>query len=149
MLWKNGKGRTSEIDRFPHQENYLWRLSSATIAKDGEFSLFPGFDRWLVVTSGAGVFLNDVKLEPLRPFHFSGEEQIHCRLIADEVVDLGLIFDREKIHAEMIYFSGAIPQTSANPLATYIFDLQSHDTYKDVSDCVVKNGILITLRNAE
>jgi hypothetical protein len=147
MLWRNGKGRTAEIDRFPLAENYLWRLSCATISEDGEFSLFPGYDRWLVVISGDGVYLNDEKLEPLQPVRFAGEDAISCRLIAEEVIDLGLIFDRKKIHAEMMSFSGKTPTLAEDspPLPTYTFDLQSHQTYKDVTNGAVKNGILIAL----
>jgi hypothetical protein len=147
MLWKNSKGRTAEIDRVPQEKCYLWRLSCATISADGEFSLFPGFDRLLIVISGEGVFLNETKLEPLNSFRFSGERPIDCRLIAGEVVDLGLIFDREKIRAEMVCFSGAVPELQAaeSPLATYVFDLESWDTHKDVTNCPVNNGVFIAL----
>jgi len=145
MPWKNGGGRTAEIDRVPQTERYLWRVSSATVSVDGEFSLFPGFERLLVVIRGPGLWLNETKLEPLKPFRFPGEQPINCRLIGGEVRDLGLIFDREKVRAEMICISEERPKPAKDLLASYIFDLDSGNTYKDVAVCPVKRGILISV----
>ncbi|WP_413288793.1 HutD family protein [Bdellovibrio sp. HCB337] len=106
MPWKNGQGMTAQIQMFPEgasfpDGDFLWRLSSATVQASGPFSLFPGCDRILVVLSGEGLLLNSARLEPLNPIRFSGEFVIDCQLIGGEVVDLGLIFRRDKVQADV------------------------------------------------
>lgn len=110
MPWKNGGGITEEIERVPQQNDYAWRLSRAHVAADGPFSNFPGFDRWLVVIEGEGLELNAVKrLRPLDVHHFSGEEAVIGRLVNGRVWDLGLIYDRKRVAAEMKVVSGPHP----------------------------------------
>jgi environmental stress-induced protein Ves len=63
MPWKNGLGSTKEIEIFPagsqmSDGSFLWRLSSATVAANSSFSQFQGYDRWLTVLSGKGLWLN-------------------------------------------------------------------------------------------
>ena len=42
MPWKNGQGITHEIAREPAAgDSFLWRLSIAEVAADGDFSLVP------------------------------------------------------------------------------------------------------------
>jgi environmental stress-induced protein Ves len=58
--WKNGGGSTTEIAIGPPDsgfEDFEWRVSLATIEKDGEFSLFPGVDRTLALVEGHGMTL--------------------------------------------------------------------------------------------
>lgn len=52
--WKNGKGVTVELARAEARGALLWRLSMATVAEDGPFSIFPGIERNLTVISGPG-----------------------------------------------------------------------------------------------
>jgi environmental stress-induced protein Ves len=129
MPWKNGRGTTAEIDRFPSSsENYLWRLSQALIHSDGPFSEFPGYDRWLAVWQGDGLILGEQNLKPLEPFRFCGDSSTECRLIGKQVLDVGLIFDRTRIRADMRLVEGSL---SLAPAQThYVFDLASGDTMK-------------------
>jgi environmental stress-induced protein Ves len=58
--WKNGGGSTTEIAIGPQDagfEDFDWRVSLATIEKDGAFSLFPGVDRTLALVEGHGMTL--------------------------------------------------------------------------------------------
>jgi len=58
--WKNGGGSTTEIAIGPQDagfEDFDWRVSLATIEKDGAFSLFPGVDRTLALVEGHGMLL--------------------------------------------------------------------------------------------
>ena len=58
MPWKNGGGETVEIAISPADaglDGFDWRLSMATVATDGPFSVFPGIDRSLAVIRGAGI----------------------------------------------------------------------------------------------
>jgi hypothetical protein len=101
MQWKNGGGLTEEIARDPADGEYLWRLSRARVEREGPFSEFPGFDRLLTVVEGSGLLVNDTKIEKFETLKFAGEDKIHCRLVDGAAVDLGLIYNRQKIRAEM------------------------------------------------
>lgn len=115
-LWKNGKGKTLQIAIFPPEaelslNNFIWRISSATISLASPFSRFPGFDRLLAIWTGTGLKLNQTELFPLSTFRFSGDEDIFCEPIGTEkVLDLGVIYNRHKIKASMsaqTYSSGS------------------------------------------
>ncbi|WII73577.1 HutD family protein [Bdellovibrio sp. 22V] len=106
MPWKNGLGVTSQISLVPDDAafpdgDFLWRVSSATVRTSSAFSLFPGYDRFLVVWRGRGLKLNGDLLPPLKPLWFSGDDEIECELLGDEVIDVGVIFRREKVRADM------------------------------------------------
>lgn len=58
--WKNGGGSTTEIAVFPAGagfDDFDWRISLATIAQSGAFSVFPGIERSLALVEGDGVAL--------------------------------------------------------------------------------------------
>ena len=76
--WKNGLGETTElaINNGGSLSNFDWRLSIATVAEDGVFSDFSGYDRNLVLISGQGITL----------------EHSHCNM-ADEVDKLDQLLD--------------------------------------------------------
>ncbi|WP_413561438.1 HutD family protein [Bdellovibrio sp. HCB209] len=105
MPWKNGKGTTAEIAigpegaQFPN--DFLWRFSSAEVSNNDPFSNFPGCDRLLMITQGAGLVLNGEELRPQRVLSFAGETLISAELIEGPIVDLGVIYQRDKIQAKM------------------------------------------------
>lgn len=106
MPWKNGLGVTEEIAIDPptaqlQNADFLWRLSCAKITAPNSFSNFKNYDRLLAVWEGAGLELNQKKLAPLEILQFRGEEEILCVPLSDEVFDLGLIFRRQEIKAQM------------------------------------------------
>lgn len=99
MPWKNGQGVTSEIEIHPENADFAhndfnWRLSSAAISGDNNFSKFPGYDRLLTVLSGTGLTINKQSLTSGQVLAFAGEDSIQCILLEDRVVDLSLIFKR-------------------------------------------------------
>jgi uncharacterized protein len=75
--WKNGKGVTTELFRIEREGALLCRLSMATVAEDGPFSLFPGIERNLTVLSGPGFHLSGPGIacdcNPLQPVAFPGD----------------------------------------------------------------------------
>ena len=85
MPWKNGGGTTQEIASWPRGaglDSFGWRVSIATIATAGPFSVFEGVDRSIMLLEGDGVrlFTHDGRVEhrldvPHRPFAFSGDER--------------------------------------------------------------------------
>jgi environmental stress-induced protein Ves len=106
MPWKNGLGNTLQIAIYPETasfpgDDFYWRLSSATVKSAGPFSMFPGCDRWLTILSKAGFVLNGSELSQLKPRHFSGEIPLRSELPEGEVTDLGLIYRRNKVRAQM------------------------------------------------
>lgn len=106
MPWKNGLGSTAQIDISPEGatfsgDEFLWRVSAATVGASSPFSNFHGCDRLLIVWKGEGLFLNDQFLPPLVPLDFSGDTPIMCRLVRGEVLDLGIIYRRGQVAASM------------------------------------------------
>jgi len=86
--WKNGGGSTTEIAIGPPDsgfEDFDWRVSLATIEKDGAFSSFPGVDRTLALVEGHGMTL-EIDGEPLMVTDtepvaaFDGSSQVIARL---------------------------------------------------------------------
>lgn len=75
--WKNGRGHTTEFWRHEENGQLLIRLSRATVAEDGAFSLFPGVERNLTVITGPGFRLtgtgHDLRCDPLLPVAFPGD----------------------------------------------------------------------------
>lgn len=75
--WKNGKGVTVEMLRVEVAGQMLLRLSMATVAEDGPFSIFDGIDRNLTVIDGPGFWLEGAGIAldcaPLVPVAFAGD----------------------------------------------------------------------------
>lgn len=104
--WKNGAGQTAEIAISPkgsdfRDGNFKWRISSASIESESQFSQFPGYSRILTVLSGEGILLNNQELGPFEIFEFEGEDKIECALIDGPVEDLNVIFLRDRYRASM------------------------------------------------
>ena len=107
MPWKNGQGITHEIAREPAAgDSFLWRLSIAEVAADGDFSLFPGIDRTISLIEGVGMALDFAEApakridEKFQPFDFSGDWHCRCRLIDGPIRDFNLMVDRSRVKSE-------------------------------------------------
>jgi environmental stress-induced protein Ves len=100
MPWRNGRGETVEMLRYPVAgSDFEWRISRAVIAEDGPFSDFSGYNRHLAILSGEGVELTfqSGKRTMLRPFdlaHFSGDDPILARLLDGPVEDFNVMIRR-------------------------------------------------------
>ena len=102
--WKNGQGSTSQMSIYPNGStlsagDFDWRLSTAEISSDGDFSIFPQFERLLLIWQGSGMHLNKKLLPPFVVHSFKGDEKIHAELVREKVKDLGLIYDPKKVKA--------------------------------------------------
>lgn len=112
MPWKNGRGTTRELALWPdgatfEREDWDWRVSAASVQADGPFSSFPGCERILVVTRGAGLRLahegadaRAARLRPLEPYRFSGDGRTSAELVAGPVEDFNVIARRGRARAE-------------------------------------------------
>ena len=109
MAWKNGAGRTTEIDAYPPRaalDAFDWRISIADVARSGPFSRFVGIDRTIVVIAGAGMRLvgsgHAVLLQALyEPYTFSGDVELDCELIEGPVRDFNLMVRRDSARGEV------------------------------------------------
>lgn len=117
MPWKNGGGTTQEIACWPPGAglaDFGWRVSIATIAAAGPFSLFEGVDRLIMLLEGEGVHLRsrdgriDHRLDgPYRPFAFAGEDQIDCMPQGGASSDFNVMTRRGQWRAELKVHDGA------------------------------------------
>lgn len=110
-LWKNGGGTTREIVRSPEGhdfDDFDWRVSSARIESDGEFSRLPGVVRHIVNLGSSDVIVSvegrDYVLSPLQPFTFSGDSNTIARLTGGAVRDVNVMCRRGRASASIEIF---------------------------------------------
>jgi len=107
MRWKNGRGSTTEIARAPADGEFDWRVSMARVEEDGEFSLFPGYERVILALGGAGMVLRhrepgiEAILGPLEPWSFSGDWSTTCALRSGAISDFNVITRRGSATAQV------------------------------------------------
>jgi uncharacterized protein len=103
MLWKNGRGETVEIAVFPQGatvDTFDWRVSMATVAEDGAFSVFPGIDRTLSILKGQGMELTIEGREGVlltqaaAPYPFPADATTTARLTDGAITDLNVMTRR-------------------------------------------------------
>lgn len=103
MPWKNGRGETVEIAVFPPGatvDTFNWRISTAAVAEDGPFSVFPGIDRTLSILEGKGLRLaiggRDAILltRTSAPYAFPADVPTSAGLVDGTVTDLNVMTRR-------------------------------------------------------
>lgn len=110
--WKNHRGMTTEIAIFPesadhHTDPFLWRLSAAQISSSSSFSLFPGYDRTIVLLDAGEMELNHdfaekpVPIRRLDPYSFKGEWSTMCEIGSEAATDFNLMVRRGKAKGEL------------------------------------------------
>lgn len=117
MPWKNGQGSTTELAIHPvgaGLESFDWRVSLADVTADGDFSLFPGYDRSLMVAMGSGMELSFEGVSaPQRLAHpgavaaFSGDWRTRARLLDGPVRDFNVMTARARLQHECEPIAGA------------------------------------------
>jgi environmental stress-induced protein Ves len=116
MPWKNGLGSTVELAVHPADaslENFDWRISMADVTTDGDFSLFPGYDRTLMLAMGRGLELDFAAASaPQRLRHpgeaaqFSGDWPAYCHLLDGPVRDFNVMSARGRVEHECLEVRG-------------------------------------------
>jgi environmental stress-induced protein Ves len=103
MPWKNGGGTTTEVAISPPGATlggFDWRISMATIERDGPFSSFPDIDRTLTLLDGKRLDLTidnaaPVVLTPEAPtLSFGGESQAAAAVPAGPITDFNVMSRR-------------------------------------------------------
>jgi hypothetical protein len=102
--WGREQGTVREIAIFPPaalpSSGFIWRLSLATIVRDGPFTPYPGCERRLVLIDGGGIVLDfdqGVSRSAARPFDiitFRGDDPAQCRLLGAPCRALNLMVMR-------------------------------------------------------
>ncbi|WP_330319903.1 HutD family protein [Streptomyces clavifer] len=114
--WHNGGGVTRQIAAAPEDAaagTADWRISLAEVARDGPFSHFPGLDRTLTVVEGDGMDLmvggeHHIVDEPLWPHDFPGDLRTEGRLLAGPVVNLNVMYRRDRPPASTAVVRGTV-----------------------------------------
>jgi len=128
--WKNGGGGTREV-----AQGDGWRISVATIDRDGPFSDFTGFDRTIVPIEGAGFTLDfddgsNVRLDRLYvPFRFAGEKKIACRLIEGTSRDLNVMTQRARWSHDARTIRSSAPAETLEVSAPAFFFVAAGDVW--------------------
>lgn len=114
--WRNGGGTTREIAFYrdlKRHDDFLWRLSLATVDRSGPFSSFQGVDRTIALLAGNGMSLTtqagrvDVT-STTEPFAFEGELPVECALLEGTTIDLNAMTRRDHFrhHMRRQHFTG-------------------------------------------
>jgi len=78
--------------------DFDWRISIATVERDGDFSRYPGVDRWLMPLSAGGLTLvDDGALVPVAQHEvhaFPGERAVAAVGVSEPTLDLNLMLRR-------------------------------------------------------
>jgi len=123
QTWRNGGGVTFEVARAAppagSMQEFLWRVSIARVDRAGAFSSFAGFQRLITVIEGGGMMLrglgrSDVTLRPFDVLPFDGAASITGLLPHGPVMDLNVIYDPTRCHAELTIVEHAVPERSAS-----------------------------------
>ena len=99
LPWRNGLGSTVELlaETSNKNEAFSWRLSIASVANDGPFSDFSGYDRTLLLLEGSGITLNKpngvfkVLNSSLDYANFKGEDLIDATLHDGPIKDFNIM----------------------------------------------------------
>ena len=103
MPWKNGGGETVEIAVSPEGaalSDFDWRVSMATVATDGPFSIFTGIDRTLSILEGNGMSLTIDDNAPVllkqdsAPLAFPADVAVAATLAEGPITDLNVMTRR-------------------------------------------------------
>ncbi|WP_162846805.1 HutD/Ves family protein [Marinicella litoralis] len=111
--WKNGSGNTTELAISPGGtlQNFDWRLSIASVNKDGVFSDFSGYDRQLILLRGNGIKLThnqrhfDDLRSPLSIAAFDGSYQTLGELHKRPIEGFNVMTNQQTCSAQIKTYS--------------------------------------------
>ncbi|KZS50691.1 HutD/Ves family protein [Rhizobium anhuiense] len=130
MPWKNGGGETVEIAVSPENAGlagFDWRVSMATVASDGPFSIFPGIDRTLAILDGNGMVLDIEGSTPVLlttasdPLAFQADIPVAARLQDGAITDLNVMTRRDGLAHRLVRIDVDGSSTLPLPPSTCLF----------------------------
>lgn len=117
--WKNGLGMTREVANAQGADGVmLWRISLATVDRDGPFSDFSGYKRIIMMLSGDGMTLDfgshgrAVMDKPFQPVIFDGAWPTSARLHGGATRDLNVVTAQESLRSQV-----AVLEVPQEPMA--------------------------------
>ena len=130
-FWKNGKGQTTElaINEGGNLDKFDWRLSIATVAEDGPFSNFKGYERNLVLIEGNGLTLThdvittDRLTEALDFATFDGGSNTHGEILNGTIKDFNIMTAKDKYKTKVNTYKGTSKLTVNNVELAFIYSL--------------------------
>ena len=150
--WKNGLGVQYEImcdGSLP--DEWTWRLSTADITQDVQFSVFPGVNREFCVADGNGVVLNingvDHRCEPGSITKFRGDDVVFATLIDGPMRALNLMM-RDGV--EEIHLSQSVVDMPIAIIAigkSQDFGWEDQEFRLEVLDAVIVGRALVQINN--
>lgn len=159
MRWANGKGETVELWRQDGPDGMLWRLSMATVAEDGPFSIFPDVERNLTVIDGPGFALQGEGLwldcKPMVPVAFAGDVPVAAVRTGGAVsVDFNVMTARRLTKPDVFMVqSGTIPAHDAllalfalEPTVTDGGSLETHALLVTDGNVTILSGRVLSVR---
>ncbi len=107
--WKNGLGETTElaINEGANLDNFIWRLSIASVVNNGVFSDFSGYHRNLVLIEGKGISLqydgknSDRLVNSLDIASFDGGSKTQGQLVDGAIKDFNIITSHGKVSPQV------------------------------------------------
>jgi uncharacterized protein len=153
--WKNGGGVTHEIARSDEGGEPDWRISLATIDRDGPFSDFAGYDRSIVPLDGAGFELSfdDGRVVVLDrtgvPFRFAGEKKVQCRLLGGRSRDLNAMTLRARWQHDVTAIALSQSETTYNaPAESFLFFVGASTVSRETEALDLGDGDTLVCREA-
>lgn len=155
--WRNDGGWTREIARHGDADEWHWRLSLAEVEQDGEFSLFPGIEREIVLLSGAGMAFEfadgeRAMLTPESPrLRFDGGRKLHSRLLAGATTDFNLMWSPAHYRAQMWLrpLVGASTLFAAPPQTWVLHMISGTAQLQDADNQQLHTGDTLVLRGGQ
>lgn len=150
MPWKNGGGETVEITVFPPNasvSDFDWRISMATVASDGPFSIFPGIDRTLSILDGNGMSLAIDGAAPVlltrhsQPRSFAADVAVDATLPEGTITDLNVMTRRESFTHQVERASGSFSVSKQSDTETIIVLATGSVPMKSSQDSVVLEAL--------
>lgn len=120
--WKNGKGFTAELYRFPENSSladFDLRISIADVNEDGNFSFFHGYKRFISVLEGNYFLLSHngnpfVKVNQFEIHSFSGSDPTFCKVDGQILKDFNVIVSEKLSEKVEVYFNPEIKLINLN-----------------------------------
>ncbi|MFO0619336.1 MAG: HutD family protein [Polyangiaceae bacterium] len=108
--WRNGGGTALEILRVPPGDaSFDVRISVADIALSGPFSIYQGYDRWLLMIEGhVALSLGsskqsiDLAAPDAAPLRFAGETHMECTLKSPSARALNVFARKGKLDLALV-----------------------------------------------
>ena len=157
--WRNGGGFTREIAVHVAADDpsrILWRVSAATVAAAGPFSMFEGIDRTLAVLEGNGLVLvtgtDRVTLTTdSAPYAFDGETDIHAHNVEGPTLDLNVMTMRGHfVHAiKRIRSDGPVTVTGQQDVTLLFFRGETEISAAGTDTTVHKGDALLDIARGD